>query len=227
MSDYFETIVIGNKTYYLVFEVMKRANGDLLTLISKPLNEKEKMKIISEILSAIKYAHKMNICHLDLKPGNILNFNGSTKISDWGSAKRKYLPSTMSITIKGLDMTLMFTPPEIRQDQKKFNLFKADIYAFGILCCLIIQGCDDEQFKLMLRSLGGTFLKKAYDLTLQEILEEIKKKNIVPIEIIETLKFMLAYENSQRYTIDQVEKGFSKQILGFSINQSDLENGKN
>lgn len=79
---YFETIASANVTYYIAFQVMKRANGPLFDILGKSLNEKEKFKIISELVSAIKYAHQMNICHLDLKPGNILNFNGTTKISD-------------------------------------------------------------------------------------------------------------------------------------------------
>ena len=50
--------------------------------MKKNLSHKEKVKITSEISQALLYAHRKKICHLDLKPGNILIVNGITKIAD-------------------------------------------------------------------------------------------------------------------------------------------------
>ena len=148
---YHELMMKGNQTFYIVFHIMKRANGNLYSIIEKPLEYKEKMKIIGDILNAIKYAHQMKICHLDLKPENILNFNGLINIADWGSAKRKFENTTVPVfnqsnSLTRLAMTIKYTPPEIRQRLPNLNLFKADVFAFGLICCMIMDGMEDDKF---------------------------------------------------------------------------------
>ena len=47
----------------------------------------DKMKIISDISSGLRYLSKVGVVHRDLKPGNILKSkNGQWKIADFGFA---------------------------------------------------------------------------------------------------------------------------------------------
>lgn len=109
-------------------------------------------------------------------------------------------------------MTPSYTSPEIKQGKQKINLFKSDIYAFGILCCLIIQGIDDKNFASKLSGLSGISDKDVYDMMVEKILAEMNKKNKLEIEINETIRGMLSYDDNVRFTIEQVEKGFEKKI---------------
>ena len=112
-----------------------------------------------------------------------------------------------------LGITITYAPPEILKKEEHINLFKADIFAFGLICCLIINGIDDKQFTDMMVGLSGNFaVKEVYNLMLEKILEAMTKKNKLPVKIIDTIKLMIAYEPNERLNIEGVEIGFGMEI---------------
>jgi calcium-dependent protein kinase len=64
--------------------------GDLFHTIkqSRFFSEGKAAHYIRQILSAVNYMHKQNVCHRDLKPENILvdADSGTLKIIDFGTA---------------------------------------------------------------------------------------------------------------------------------------------
>ena len=118
--------------YHAVFQVMPLADRNLKVVLEKKVSRGKKIQIVEQILAGLIYAHKEQICHLDLKLENFLDFNGTIKICDWGSGKRNYENKSYSLSqISGLSMTSW--PPEIVQHEKNVNFFKVDSYAMGII----------------------------------------------------------------------------------------------
>lgn len=74
--------------YFLIMQLCE--GGDLFHNIkqSRFFSEEKTKHIIKQILSAINYMHKQNVCHRDIKPQNILvDPEGKTlKIIDFGTA---------------------------------------------------------------------------------------------------------------------------------------------
>ncbi|RUS81132.1 hypothetical protein EGW08_011118 [Elysia chlorotica] len=78
-------IMETDNSYYLVTELCK--GGDLMDYISvrKRLQEKEVLKFIRQIVSAVDYLHKVGIIHRDLKIENLLlDGNNDIKLIDFG-----------------------------------------------------------------------------------------------------------------------------------------------
>ena len=64
--------------------------GELFDEIVKRqrFSEKDAAEIMYQIMSAVVYCHKSNICHRDLKPENILlEKEGQVKVIDFGTAQ--------------------------------------------------------------------------------------------------------------------------------------------
>jgi len=76
------------RNIYLIFECLP---SDLWKLVKSghDLNYDELMKILFQILNAVKYIHSKNVLHRDLKSGNILlnRQNYQIKICDFGLAR--------------------------------------------------------------------------------------------------------------------------------------------
>lgn len=76
-------------TLYIVMEYLP--DGDMKNLIKSDryLKIENVQQIVYHILLALKYLHSTSVIHRDLKPGNILMFNGPTqvKICDFGLAR--------------------------------------------------------------------------------------------------------------------------------------------
>ena len=94
-----------------------------------PLNFKEVMSIMSQLLKALNAAHKQGIIHRDIKPDNIILLaNGKVKLADFGIAR---LP-TSDMTRAGMFMgTPRYTPPEQAEGGTVGPY--SDIFAVGIV----------------------------------------------------------------------------------------------
>ncbi len=75
----------------VIYMTMELLNGEdvesLLKSHNKGLEVGEAVKIMKDYCAALIYAHKKNIVHSDLKPGNIFITNESAKILDFGIAR--------------------------------------------------------------------------------------------------------------------------------------------
>tara|TARA_B110000211_G_scaffold232586_1_gene296676 strand:- start:7343 stop:8368 length:1026 start_codon:yes stop_codon:yes gene_type:complete len=97
-----------------------------------------------ELLQTIKTIHDNEYAHLDLKPSNILFkniFNKTRKtidyidfsIIDFGASKKFTIDA--SIFIKEQMASHAFSPPELK---KRLYGKKSDIWAYGVICYLVI-----------------------------------------------------------------------------------------
>ena len=112
--------------------VMEYVDGETLTdyLKTNPSN-KEKKRVLNELLDALAYIHKHQIVHNDLKPGNILiTRNGrNVKLIDFGYA------DSDSHLDKATGGTKAFAAPELTR--RETTSVASDIYSLGFIIKLL------------------------------------------------------------------------------------------
>ena len=175
--------------YYLITEYCE--GGELFQLISKKkiLTEIQCAYIMYQVLSAIKYCHKMKIMHRDLKPENILIYKHNTendfydvKICDFGTSqifKRGEWQSQPCGSV-------YYVAPEVLQ--KKYNS-KCDLWSCGVIMYMLLSnkapfgGRSDRD--IIRNVMGGeynkNFIKNCSPNTLEligKLLEKDYKKRI-------------------------------------------------
>ncbi|KAG2583713.1 G-type lectin S-receptor-like serine/threonine-protein kinase At1g61480 isoform X2 [Panicum virgatum] len=125
-------------SYYFVEEYMP--NGSLDKIIyGLQLDWSSRFHLIQGIAQGLRYLHKRNVVHLDVKPSNILlNCDMNPKITDFGIAR--------VLNHKGVDIrsgigtvagTLGYMPPEYIMDGTLSK--KNDVYGFGVTILEVIS----------------------------------------------------------------------------------------
>ena len=124
-----------------LFLVMRLINGPDLT---EHIKEKgrlpwdEVIEIVTQIASALDFAHAQNVIHRDLKPGNILISSGQALLTDFGLAQLMS-GNSYSISVSGgIAGTYNYMPPEIFKDEEATPA--ADIYALGCVIYEMLAG---------------------------------------------------------------------------------------
>lgn len=114
------------------------SGGSLRDLISREekLSPESAIKIFQQTAAGLTYAHKKNVIHRDLKPGNILlDENGTARVSDLGFAKVLTNPSSMTMSVSGgLIGTPAYMAPELWLDQQATK--QTDQYS---LACILVE----------------------------------------------------------------------------------------
>ncbi len=124
----------------LPYMVMEYVDGpDLKDYIreNSPLDLREVIQIMDQILSAVALAHKHNVIHRDLKPQNILmDKRGNIKIADFGIAVALNQRSiTQTNSVMG---SVHYMSPE--QTRGGLVTKQSDIYSLGIILYELITG---------------------------------------------------------------------------------------
>ncbi|MBM6613662.1 Stk1 family PASTA domain-containing Ser/Thr kinase [Desemzia sp. RIT804] len=126
-----------NDTQYIVMEYIK--GMDLKEYINNnfPIAYRKVLNIMSQILSAVSYAHQNQIIHRDLKPQNVLiDESGVVKITDFGIA---VAVSQSSITqTNSLLGSVHYLSPEQARGAMATN--QSDIYSLGIILYELLTG---------------------------------------------------------------------------------------
>ena len=149
--------------YYLITEYCE--GGELFKIISdkKKLSEIQCAYIMYQVLSAIKYCHKLKIMHRDLKPENILIYKHNkekdyydVKICDFGTSqifKRGEWQSQPCGSV-------YYVAPEVIN--KKYNS-KCDLWSVGVIMFMLLSnkapfgGKNDRD--ILRNVIGGSYNK--------------------------------------------------------------------
>ena len=137
------------ESYQYFFLVTEHLTSELLNLIlsKKRLNESDALKIFVQMVDALQYLHKMQICHRDIRVEHVLfDNNNIPKIIDFGYSCFYKKGKNLSEPIGSLS----YACPEIIQ-QKSYDPELADVWSLGV--CLYVMLCgylpfseeDDEK----------------------------------------------------------------------------------
>jgi chitinase len=122
---------------YLVMELL--TGGTLEKMIqSGPLPVEKTVEIISQIASALDYAHQQGIVHRDLKPQNVLlDQQGNAFLSDFGIAKLVGATSALTQSGAALGTPTYMSPEQWRGEDLDA---RADIYSLGVMLYEMLTG---------------------------------------------------------------------------------------
>ena len=122
---------------YLAMEYV--AGLDLKRYIKEhyPLSNEEAVRIMGQILLAMRLAHTKGIVHRDLKPQNILlTPDGTAKVTDFGIAVA-FAETSLTQTNSMLGSVHYLSPEQARGSKATFQ---SDIYAMGIIFYEMLTG---------------------------------------------------------------------------------------
>jgi serine/threonine-protein kinase len=109
-----------------------------------PVGHAESLTLLTQIASALEYAHAQGIVHRDLKPDNVLLSEGGAIIVDFGVAKAIITSEAADdrehSTATGVTLgTPAYMAPEQAAGQKAID-HRADLYAFGVMAWQLFTG---------------------------------------------------------------------------------------
>jgi len=123
-------------TPYFVMEYVE--GHDLKTLLKegRRYSPKEAAHIVSAVLSALEYTHKLGIVHRDIKPANVfITHNGEIKLADFGIARVDNAEMTQMGSVLG-------TPAYMSPEQCKGQPVDArsDLFSTGVVLYELLVG---------------------------------------------------------------------------------------
>jgi len=110
----YDVFGIDVNTFCTVLELCKGMDFDVYLNMNKTLPEREARSIVIQIFEGLMYLaqQKQPIIHYDLKPGNLLYYDGEIKITDFGLSKIMHKDQVeMELTSQGCG-TYWYLPPE-------------------------------------------------------------------------------------------------------------------
>ena len=201
--------------------VMEKANQNLSRFLEQKKGKLDKPILIQmafDLAKGLEYAHSKNISHSDIKPGNVLVFQGKSrkkeknaqkmwvsnpeflfKLCDWGIGilREKNIEATMTLGDQGY--TEGFCAPEIMAGKNKVKFIKADIYslAMAILHCC---GVNTFQLKSMISSLD----ENDHERNFKKIMKLNKVDENYGEKLVALLEKMSKFEPNERFTIEEI-----------------------
>lgn len=112
----------------------------------RPMTIESVSRILTEVASALAYAHDEGVVHRDIKPENVMFFHGSAVVLDFGigkavsAATHAAEETTGRITQRGMSLgTPTYISPEQAVGDPDLD-HRADIYSFGVMAYEMLTG---------------------------------------------------------------------------------------
>ena len=157
---------------HLVMDFLE--GGELFDRICEEdgFSEAKAAKIARQILDAISFMHRQNICHLDLKPDNILfeteDENSNIKVIDFGMAQ--VVPRLKKL--KQVVGTPYYTAPEVLSGNYDRA---ADIWSIGVMIFCMLFGYPPHYVDIDDIKMGESEEEAIYNLVKQGFCAEVKE----------------------------------------------------
>ena len=130
----------SNNTYFMAMEyVPGRTLAEALHDVGQ-ITAMKAAEVGIEVAAALSFAHRGNVVHRDIKPGNILiGSNGQLKVADFGIARALGSAADSNLTQVGAVMgTAAYLSPEQAQGGQPDP--RSDLYSLGIVLYEMVGG---------------------------------------------------------------------------------------
>lgn len=157
-----------------------------------PKNETQVKEFLRGMLPIIRYVHRHNLLHLDIKPANIIRRTSDQKLVliDFGAVCR-YIKDSQDSKPKRSSGTVGYASAEQLAGQP---VPASDIYSLGVTCLYLLTGCSPLDFAT---SANGQNLRWQESVQVSDHMHHV-------------LSRMLAPEAAQRFqSIDELERAMS------------------
>ena len=183
---------IKERPYYVIDYFSK---GELYYYIADGgFSEEHAQVIFKKIVEAIKFCHNKGICHLDIKPANIiLDKNFEPVIIDFGYAAKFRDGNNNKIYFENGKGTKEYLSPDMRV-KEKFDGEKCDIFSLGAVLFNLVTGNygflssspSDQYYCLIKDKKNKEYWEKVFSAGIRDDLSENFKNlyNILKIYII-------------------------------------------
>ena len=204
-------------TTYVIYVLMELAKTDwekeILHRQKKKsyYSEENLLKILSSLVKTFAQLQKNNVSHRDIKPQNILIFEGGSdtdteggvyKLADFGEAKEliKDLEATNKQTLRGTELYMAPVLFQALRSKKmikyiKHNTYKSDVFSFGLcslfaatLCFESVYDVREAKNNVSIRFILEKYLSKRYSFDTINIISqmldinEITRKDFIELE---------------------------------------------
>ena len=199
-------------TTFVLYVIMDLATSDWEKEIIKRgkkkdfYDERELIKILSNLIKTFSQLQRINISHRDIKPQNVLFFkeNNSYKLSDFGEAKEliNNKEITAKRTLRGSELymsPLLFKAMRNKRvyiTEVKHNIFKSDVYSFGLMSFFAASLSYESLYDI--RELNSNF-------SVRVVLEKYLKRHYSPV-FIDLIATMLDVDEKSRIDFLDLEK---------------------
>ncbi|KAL9692449.1 hypothetical protein quinque_015887 [Culex quinquefasciatus] len=191
------SIMRRNNRVFIFLQLAER--GDLLTFIRKhgALPENRTRFWFYQMADAVRYLHRQDIAHRDLKCENILiSANMNVKLSDFGFARTCTDPSSgTAIMSKTFCGSAAYAAPEIISTTP-YNPKMADLWSLGVVLFIMLNGTmpfDEKNLKKLLRNQLGRHI---------QFRPEVEK--VCSLEAIRMVRSLLEPDPIDRINIEEV-----------------------
>jgi eukaryotic-like serine/threonine-protein kinase len=136
----------SNGLLYYIMPFVRGESVKQLLATSGKLPVRDAVRILSEVATALGYAHRRGIVHRDIKPGNILMADGVAVLADFGvaraifAARETNAAGDPALTATGMSVgTPTYMAPEQALAEGPID-GRADLYALGIVGYEMLAG---------------------------------------------------------------------------------------
>ena len=195
------------KRLYLVIDYAEK--GDLFYYFEKAakgFKEKHAKVIFKKIVEDIKYCHEHNICHLDIKIGNILlNHNYEPIITDFGLSKLIFDEKGIPIKYKNISGTPHYMSPQILE-LGTYSGSEADIFSLGVVLFNLVTGDFGFQVAHLKDKSYGLIIRRNILKYWNSISDRIPHVSSLSEEFKDLYLKMIAYRPEKRPSIEEILK---------------------